>query len=151
MAFQKPKKQPQFADLIGILAQTKGKTEPQLYQTVQEIINRLTQFQAVTLNEVADINNSVNNSQSSIAIIADKYASYLTALPEEVRLPNSNQLLAGIGITIDYSTPNRALISTDGDGLAGKYYDAPLTDGLVPNTELIFGLGECIIVQVPNV
>ncbi len=52
MAFRKPKKQPQFADLIGILAQTKD-TENPLYQTVQEIIKRLTQFQGVTVEELA--------------------------------------------------------------------------------------------------
>lgn len=68
MAFQKPKKQPQFQDLIGILAQTKKSDNP-LYQTVEEIINRLTQFQQVTLAEIANINQSINDVLSEITNI----------------------------------------------------------------------------------
>lgn len=70
MAFQKPKKQPQFQDLIGILAQTKKSDNP-LYQTVEEIINRLTQFQQVTLAEIASINDSINNVLSEITQITE--------------------------------------------------------------------------------
>jgi hypothetical protein len=67
MAFRPPKKQPQFADLKGILAQYKD-PDNALYQTVQGIIERLSQFQTVTLEAVADINQSVSNSQTTINI-----------------------------------------------------------------------------------
>ena len=44
MAFKPPKKPPQFADLKGILAQSKEIDNP-LYQVVEQIIDRLTQYQ----------------------------------------------------------------------------------------------------------
>lgn len=146
MAFRKPKQQPRFADLIGILAQSK-ETENPLYQTVQEIINRLTQFQGVTLEEIADINASINNIKSLINNIADKDATYLTTEDETLKLPNSVMLLAGEGIAFDDTVPNQRTISSSG---LCRYYDAPLMDGNIVDPGFIFGLGECIIVQVPN-
>jgi len=144
MAFRPPKKQPEFADLIGILAQTKQAENP-LYQTLSELINRLTQFQLITLQAIADINDSINNSQALLNIIADKRATYLTAVDEKIRLPNSRWLIAGTGIVFDDTVANQRTISAGGNA----YYDAPLTDGNVDETDLIFALGECIIVQVP--
>lgn len=148
MAFQKPRKQPQFADLKGILAQTKTHLDPATYQTIQILIERLTQFQTVTLEEVADINNSVNSSQVILNIVADKKLTYITEGDESLKLPNSRQLLAGTGITLDYSVPNKVTISSTGGGMSA-YYDSPLTDGNVDETELIFANGMPIIVQVP--
>lgn len=144
MAFRPPKKQPRFADLNGILAQSRD-TDNALYQTVQILIERLTQFQIVTLEDVADINNSVNEVISVVNITADKNRTYLTTADETLKLPQSVQLLAGTGITFDDTVPNKRTIST----IMGSYYDAPLTDGNVDETDLIFALGECIIVQVP--
>ena len=65
MTFRPAKQQPQFADLKGILAQTKKSDDP-LYQTIQQIIERLTQFQLVTLEQIADINNSINDVLSQV-------------------------------------------------------------------------------------
>lgn len=149
MAYRPPKKQPQFADLKGILAQTKDKTEPSLYQTVAQIIDRLTQFQSVTLEEIADINNSISSSETIINITANKKATYHTKDDETLNLPNSWQLLAGTGITFDDTVPNKRTISSTGGG-GGDYYDSPLTDGDLDETELIFASGMCIVVQVPN-
>ena len=146
MAFRPPKKQPEFADLKGILAQTRD-TENPLYQTVQVLIERLTQFQTVTLETVADINNSINNSETILNIAADKTATYHTKNDERAKLPHSWQLLAGEGIEFDDTIPNKRTINSLGNC---RYYDAPLTDGNVLDTGFIFGLGECIIVQVPN-
>lgn len=146
MAFRPPKKQPQFADLIGILAQSR-ETENPLYQTVQQIINRLTQFQSVTLEQLADVINSVVNSQAILNIVADKRATYLTTDNETIKLPNSVQLLAGTGITFDDSVPHKRTISSSGSG--SDHYDSPLSDGDLAAADLIFADGECIIVQVP--
>ena len=146
MAFRKPKQQPEFADLKGILAQTKQAENP-LYQTLQVLIERLTQFKIVTLEQVADINNSVNNAQTTLNIVADKKATYITEIDESLKLPNSRRIIAGTGITLDYSVPNQLTISSTGS--SGNYYDAPLTDGNIDETDFIFALGECIIVQVP--
>ena len=52
MAFKPPKKSPQFADLKGILAQVKEIDNP-LYQVIQLIIERLTQLNLVTPEELA--------------------------------------------------------------------------------------------------
>lgn len=54
MPFRPPKKNPQFADLKGILAQTKDIENP-LYQTVQILIDRLSQNQSVNAEQVAAI------------------------------------------------------------------------------------------------
>ncbi len=144
MAFRKPKQQPEFADLKGILAQNK-KTDDPLYQTIEVLIERLTQFRGVTLEQIADINNSVNSALTTINFMADRRATYHTKDDETLRLPNSWRLEAGVGIAFDDSTPNLRIIS----GAAAAFYDCPLTDGNVDETDLIFAAGECIIVQVP--
>lgn len=51
MAFQKPKKPPQFADLKTILAQSKETDNP-LYQVVAQILDRLTQLDLTPGDEV---------------------------------------------------------------------------------------------------
>lgn len=146
MAFRPPKKQPKFADLKGILAQTKQAENP-LYQTIAVLIDRLTQFQGVTLQEIADINNSVSNSLAILSIAADKKATYHTKLDETLKLPNSVQLLAGTGITFDDTIPNKRTIKSTGGG--SDHYDSPLSDGNLTEADLIYASGECIIVQVP--
>lgn len=140
MPFRPPRKQPQFADLKGILAQTRD-TESPLYQVIQEIIDRLTQFQAVTIEQVTGITGEIENALKNVA---NKNATYHTKENEVPILPNSVQLLAGFGITFDDSVANKRTIS-----VSSNRYDAPLTDGDVDETHLIFALGECIIVQVP--
>ena len=51
MAFNKPKRPPQFSDLVSVLAQTKT-LDNALYQTIQEIINRLDQFAIFVRDEI---------------------------------------------------------------------------------------------------
>ena len=147
MPFRPKRKQPQFADLKGILAQTK-ETESPLYQTVQEIIERLTQMKDVTEERIADINNSINSSVTTIINQMNSGLTYLTWEDESIKLPNSRKLEAGTGITFDDAVPNKRTINSSGG--SGDYYDAPLTDGDEDETHLIFADGECIICQVPN-
>lgn len=73
-------------------------------------------------------------------------ATFLTAEDESADFPSSRQLIAGAGILFDDSIANERTISSTG----GDTYDAPLTDGDLVATELIFADGECVIVQVPN-
>jgi molybdopterin converting factor small subunit len=148
MAFQKPKKQPEFADLKGILAQTKDKTEHSLYQTVAQIIDRLSQMKVVTEEQLQDINNSISSAETIINITANKKATYHTKDDETLNLPNSWQLLAGTNITFDDTIPNKRTINASGGG-GSDHYDCPLTDGDTVAADLIFAAGECIIVQVP--
>ena len=144
MAFKKPKKQPEFADLIGILAQTK-KADNSLYQTVQEIINRLVQLQDLINEDIA----KKLSEQDAAKRFATKFATFLTLNDETAALPNSLQLLAGSGIVLDSSVPNHLTISSSGGSGLGNHYDCPLSDGDTAAADLIFADGECIIVQVP--
>lgn len=139
MPFKPPKKQPQFADLKGILAQSK-ETENPTYQVIQELIERLTQFRAVTIEQIENVAIPDNILQN----VATKFATYHTKENEVGVLPNSWRLLAGEGIVFDDSVIHERTISAP-----ALFYDAPLTDGHPDETDLIFAAGECIIVQVP--
>lgn len=150
MAFKPKAKQPEFASLKTMLAQTKDRTEIQLYQTIQLLIERLGQLQTVTLQDIADINASINNVISIVNNSGDKNRTYITVDDETLYLPNSYQLLPGTNITFDTSVPNQLTINATG-GAAGAYYDSPLSDGDLSAADLIFANGECIICQVPNV
>jgi len=142
MPFRPSKKQPQFADLKGILSQSK-KTDNALYQTVQVLIERLSQLQEILNEDISTIQDPTN----PLSNVAPKTASYHTKFDDRAVLPNSIQLLAGLGITFDDSVVGKRTINSSG-GL-GNHYDAPLTDGHLVEAELIFAAGECIIVQVP--
>jgi hypothetical protein len=151
MAFTPKKKQPEFASLKTTLAQIKTSTDVALYQTLQLLIERLMQFQGLTLQDIADINDSINNILSIVSIVADKNRTYITFDDETLNLPNSYQLLPGTNITFDTTVPNQLTINADfPPPSAGNFYDSPLSDGSLTEAELIFANGECIIVQVPN-
>ena len=142
MVFRPPKKPPQFADLKGILAQTKD-TENPLYQTIQILIERLDQTKQVNDDKLGKIGQDISNILKNLA---NKFATYITKEDEIAVLPNSVQLLAGTGIIFDDSVPNKRTISTS---IGGNHYDCPLSDGDVDEAHLIFANGECIIVQCP--
>ena len=143
MAYQKPRKQPEFADLKGILAQTKTELSNATYQTLAVLIDRLTQLQLVTKEQLADINNSISAQGDTILnIIADKHLSFITALDESLKSPNSNQLLAGSGIVLDYSVPNKLTISSTGG--SGGY--APMSTGAEPLEIMSDGAGSVLMV-----
>jgi|SRR6185295_1954714 len=143
MPFRPAKKQPQFADLKGILAQSKD-TENSLYQTVQEIIERLSQFQELALEDIK----AKLGEADAVKKFASRFGSYLTKNDDTSQLPNSVQLLAGLGITLDYSIPNKLIINSTGSS-GSNHYDSPLSDGDLTEADLIYASGECIIVQVP--
>jgi hypothetical protein len=138
MAFRPPKKQPEFADLKGILAQSK-QTENPLYQTVQEIIERLTQLQLL-LNE--DIKGKLNDADATKKF-ATKFATYLTQQDETGQLPNSLQLLAGTNITFDITIPNKLTINATG-GAALDH--VPMSTGAEPLEIMSDGAGQVLLV-----
>lgn len=146
MGFRPPKKLPQFADLKGVLSQSK-QTDNALYQTVQILIDRLVQFQGVNSEQIAAVNTKVDELGSQAAGSsgdATKNASYLTKNNETAGLPNSIQLLAGVGITLDYSVPNQLTISSSG----GSEWSV-LTNGDIAFPELIFAGGDVIMTHTP--
>jgi hypothetical protein len=144
MPFKPPKKPPQFADLKGILAQSKD-TENATYQTVEQIIERLEQLKNLHEDKISAINDEISAINKNAA---SRFATYHTKQNETAILPNSIRLLPGTGITFDDTVPHERTISSSGGGMAG-YYDCPLTDGDPVAADLIFAAGECIIVQVP--
>jgi hypothetical protein len=142
VAFREPAQEPQFADLKGILAQSRKNLDSATYRTISQIIDRLQQFKNVNDVRVA----GKVDSGTAAATYASKTSSFITKDDESVGLPNSRELLAGSGIILDYSVPNRLTIKASS---TGNHYDAPLSDGDTSAADLIFANGECIIVQVP--
>lgn len=133
MGFKPSNHQPDFSKLLGFLNDSKLiQTNPALFQTIQEIIRRIQQADNIFKDELADILDALK-------------ASFLTATPESGRLPNSRELVAGLGITFDDTQPHKRIINADASG----GYWTPLTDGNVDETDLIFADGEAIAVNVP--
>jgi hypothetical protein len=58
MAFRPPKKRPEFADLKGMLAQSKD-TDNATYQTIQILIDRLSQVQSINDEALANLKNEI--------------------------------------------------------------------------------------------
>lgn len=139
MAFRPPKKQPEFADLIGILAQSKD-TENPLYQTVQEIINRLTQLKLVQNEEIAKIASGEDLTKK----FASKFATFITLNNETTGLPNSLRILAGTNILFDTTIPNQLTISSVGGTGSGGY--APMSTGAEPLEIMSDGAGSVLMV-----
>lgn len=149
MPFRPKKKQPNFATIKSILAQTRTEDNA-LYQVIQQIIEKLGQFQSVTVDEIADVNNSINNSISILTNKINTTGTYLTVTDERGNLPNSWYLVPGTNIAFDQTVPNQFKINcTLEDTGLGNHYDCPLSDGDLDETNLIYAAGECIIVQVP--
>lgn len=142
MPFRPPKKPHEFADLKGILAQSKD-TDSATYQTLQVLIERLDSFRTIIQDQVQTVTNNV------LKNVASKFATYHTKEDETAVLPNSWQLLAGTGIIFDDSIPNKRTINSTGGSGGSNHYDCPLSDGDLNEADLIFANGECIIVQVP--
>ena len=140
MPFKPPAVQPDFSSLVTSLDNSKlQSTNYALYQTVFFLIHNTQNSRNLLLNDIGNIGGDLSK------ILA---ATVLTEADESIVFPNSRQLIAGLGITLDVTIPNQMVISSSAIG-AGSYYDAPLTDGDLDETDLIFALGECIIVQVP--
>jgi hypothetical protein len=106
MAFRARRKAPQFADLKAILAQSK-EVDTSLYQVVEEIINRLAQFQFAETIAVPISGGGGTGGTGG----ANKYATFHTKQDDRAVLPNSVQLLAGAGIQFDDSIPNKRTIN----------------------------------------
>jgi hypothetical protein len=145
MAFQRPKKQPNFATLKSTLAQTK-KTEHPLYQTIQILIERLMQFQGITVEEIADINNSINNVNSVVNNLADKTRTYITKDDETLNLPNSIQLLAGTNVAFDDTVANKRTINVTIPPVSVSDH-VPMTLGGEPLEFMSDGDGSSILIE----
>jgi len=115
MPYRGRRKAPQFADLKTTLAQSKG-VDNSLYQVVQEIIERLTQFQFETVLPSEPVTGGGGGGGG-----ATKFATYHTKNDETAALPNSVQLLAGTGIVFDDTVANKRTIAATGTALPGPH------------------------------
>jgi len=144
MAFQRPKKQPSFATLKTTLAQAgTAHKDNALYQTIQILIERLMQFQGITVEELGDINASVNNVLSIVNNLADKTRTYLTVNDEVLNLPNSVQLLAGLNVTFDDTVANKRTINVNIPATADH---VPMATGAEPLEIMSDGAGNVFLV-----
>jgi hypothetical protein len=145
MTFRPAKKIPQFSDLKGILAQSVSRqNDNSLYQTIKQIIERLTHYQIVNTEQLKQKLEQTDADKR----YANKFATFLTKNDDTGLLPNSIQLLAGTNITFDDTVLGKRTINSSGGG-GSDHYDAPLSDGDTTAADLIYANGECIIVQVP--
>lgn len=108
MAFTPAKKYPQFAQLKGTLSQTDA--ENPLYQTIQQIIEKLTQYQRLDLEEKEEMRKLIDKMDETTSKASDK-ATYLTENDETFKLKNSSKLLPGDNVTFDKNTPHEIKIN----------------------------------------
>jgi hypothetical protein len=141
MPFKPGPSQPDFSSLFTSLSNSKTQVQNySLYQTIFFLITNTQKARDLLVDAIDTINEQISE------ILA---ASFLPINDETNDFPNSRQLLAGTGISFDDTVPGERTINATGSG--GNYYDSPLTDGNEDETELIFGNGDPIICQVPNV
>lgn len=143
MAFKPPANQPDFSSLVTSLDNSKiQSTNYALYQTIYFLIHNINSSRNLLLNDLGAIGGDLSD------ILA---ATIITEANESVTFPNSRQLIAGLGITLDVTIPNQMTISSTGGGSGGlgNHYDSPLSDGNIDEMHLISANGECIVVQVP--
>ena len=135
MPFRPEPNPPQFADLKGSLAQSKNTLDHATYQTIQILIERLVTWQKQVQEKLAEADPDNPN-----ANVATKFATYITEQDESLALPNSRQLIAGIGITLDVSVPHEITISSSG----GAY--APMSTGAEPLEIMSDGAGAVLMI-----
>ena len=119
MAFRQSKKLPQFADLITVLARSKD-TDNALYQTIQEIINRLDQFIAAG-GGVGSGDGTGQGPQGPTGPpgpMPPLLETFITANPE-VTLANHRQLIAGSNITLDTTVAGQIKVNGQAGGGSG--------------------------------
>ena len=156
MAFKIRDSQPDFNRLKVSLLNSKTQTENNaLYQTINGLIDSLRQSRDLLTGDITNItgdissiNNSITTINNTINILLGALASltYITVDDESADLPNSRQLLAGLGITFDDTVANQRTINSN--PTAAGYWTL-LTDGNVDETDFIFAGGEAISLFVP--
>jgi hypothetical protein len=109
-----------------------------LYQVINQLIKAVIDASSDTIATIDSGGGGGATSDDTFITVDDELAT----------LPQSSQLVAGDNVTFDTSVFGQLRIDVADFELG--YYDAPLTDGDLTATELIFADGECVIVQVPN-
>lgn len=118
--------------------------------TTQTTNNSLYQTIFYLIRAVKELQNETDAAISGIPVVPAgiEDLDFLTHSDESAILPNSRQLIAGTNVSFDDTIVNQRTVnvSSSSDGVW-----MPLTDGVTPETQLIFdGFGSCIMVFVPQ-
>jgi len=147
VAYKPPRKPPQFADLVSVLAQSKS-IDPALYQTIQEIINRLDQFitgESITSATQAAqgiIPGSDNGGGSGTGPqgppgppgpIQPLNETFIT-VNTEATLANHRRLVAGTNVTLNTATPGQIIVHAAGGSGGGPHAPTHEPGGIDPMT-----------------
>lgn len=107
-----------------------------LFQVITQIIKSLRDVELSIASQIAAV--PVGTSNGSIT----SNEAILTSGVETTTLPNSRQLLAGLGIGFNDAVANKRTLNL-------THYWSLLTDGNVDETDFIFANGEPISIQIP--
>lgn len=117
MAFKPDPKEPDLSALVTSLNNSKTQTSNNaLYQTIYNLINAVRRSRDIVNSSIEKINNSINNTVNNVVINITSItnATYWTKDNESASLPNSRQVIAGSGITLDYTVANQVTVSSTG-------------------------------------
>lgn len=119
------KKPVDFAQLKPILVSAKLQTENyDLYLFLDQLLDKVAQSRDQITTQVeqftGDINvNNETNLAAILAILAQinqiiQFATFWTQNDESVNLPSSTRVIAGVGITLDYTIANQVTVAATG-------------------------------------
>lgn len=177
MSFRPERVQPEFNDLITSLSNSRNQIRDNpLYQTIFLLIKRLTVSKDLTQTQIKDLDETLDNVLAASFLTVDDESNLLVNSRRELAgpgiifndaTPNIRIISSsGGGSTVIGGNTIPILISEEKEVIypievLGNYppvsassvspsgYWAPLTDGNVDETDLIFANGEAIMVFVP--
>lgn len=135
-----------FSDLLNSLNNSKlSQSNNALWQTIYGLITRMQGVKDTTvikLKEVADqifdIGNTIFNITANL-----KDATFWTKNNETLNFPSSLEVIAGTGITLDYSVANQVTVNSTGGG-SGVL---PMVNGDEPPQLMSNGAGDLIVIS----
>jgi hypothetical protein len=107
--------------------------DPALYQVISQLIKAIRQSISATQGQIVNPSSGLSS------------RTFITKNNETAALPNSWQLLAGIGVTFDDTTPHQLVLNTSG---VDREWSV-LTDGDLLEAELIFAGGDVVMTHIP--
>lgn len=129
-------KQPDFSRLLISLNQAQlEKKNPALFQVLNELIGRTAQSRNLIIIDIDDLEEEIKKIKEKLN------AQFLTWDDNVDLLPNSRNLLAGIGITFDDTVDGVRTISSSGGGGF-----IPMATGAEPLDFMSNGAGEPLLI-----
>lgn len=144
MAWKGRKEAPtDYSQLVSTL-NTSGlqKEKPHLYQVIWQLIQFAQRNKGVFENQINELDNSINIAGDNITNVNDNLqnATIWTRNDETLLLASSLMVLAGAGITLDYTVANKVTIRSSGGGVL------PMVNGDEPPQLMSNGAGDLVII-----